>query len=117
MSFMDRRFFLMALMGAVTVPLCSCSQTLAPSDLVLGVSRVSEIPGGQLVSYDTKSHKDVLHIVYAFPEGTGYQCGGDSVGQSSDDAPWVQHRSQAWDPCLAVPSRTVPAAGRLTLPY
>ena len=114
---MVRRFYFMALMAAGTVPLCSCSQTLAPSDLVLGTPRVRAIPGGQLVSYDTRSQKDVLHIVYAFPEGTGYQCGGHSVGRSSDDAPWVEHRSQAWDPCLAVPGRTVPAAGRLTFPY
>src|SRR4051812_27957114 len=111
---MVRRFLFLALMAAVTVPLCSCSPTLAPSDLMLGVGRVSAIPGGQFVSYDTKSQPNVLNVCYVFPEGVGYQCGGASVGRSGDDAPWVEHRSQAWDPCLAVPGRTIPSAGRLT---
>jgi hypothetical protein len=117
MAFMVRRFCFMALMAAGIVPLCSCSQTLAPGDLVLGAPRVRAIPGGHLASYDTSSQNDVFNIVYVFPKGTGYQCGGHSVGRSSDDAPWVEHRSQAWDACMAVPGRTDPAAGRLTLPY
>jgi hypothetical protein len=70
---MDRRFFLIPMMGAAALPLCSCSRVTAPSDLVLHDRRVSDLAGGQLVSYDTKSQKDVLHIAYVFPEGTGFK--------------------------------------------
>jgi hypothetical protein len=70
---MNRHFVIVALMGATAFPLCSCSRTVATSDWVLNGRRVSDVPNGQLVSYDAQSEGDVLHLLYVFPEGTGFK--------------------------------------------
>jgi hypothetical protein len=72
-SFMYRHFFSVALIGATAFPLCSCSRALAPGDWVLEERKVSDVPNGQLVSYDAKSQADMLHLLYVFPEGAGFK--------------------------------------------